>query len=273
MTKVPVALSSLQQLPFLSAMYDLSKENKNMIMVMTANGDSFLDNLDKLLPPGTDRDTIKIVGSLGKDFGDSRFGEWVRDGNSLSRFREDAFDDASVEEGLESMIDRCAEGIEAVEKDGFNVVCVVLECAEMPAYSNGLRLRFGLPVYDTFTAIEFVQAGRGFGQYSAYMMMSQPLNVKDGYQFISRSHGVVTARIEYQNAPLKFVSSYRWYLMIESAEESKKFITYGSTVTVKRVTHHVGTGGPRPEYLPMKGVNPQTFAIWEAGKWNEYKRV
>jgi Asp/Glu/hydantoin racemase len=68
------------------------------------------------------------------------------------------------------MIEMCKNGLEEVEKEGGTVVCIVQECAEMPAYSGGLRRRFNVPVYDTITAIQFVQMGRDVGQYSAYMM-------------------------------------------------------------------------------------------------------
>jgi len=163
MASVPVVMSSLQQLSFVAPAFDLRPETKNKIMVMCANGTSF--TRDKLIPPGVDQDSIFVIGTEN-----SKFGKWVAGGNSFSRFKADAFDSASVEEGLESMCDECQRGIEAVEKDGGKVVCIVQECAEMPAYSNGLRRRFKVPVYDTMTAISFVQMGWGHGQNSAYMM-------------------------------------------------------------------------------------------------------
>lgn len=163
MASVPVVLSSLQQLSFVSAAYDVRPVSKNKILVMTANSKSF--DMDKLIPPGVDKDSIKIVGAEN-----GKFGQWVINGNSFSRFQEDTFDEASVEGGLESMCELCQNGIAEVEKIGGKVVCIVQECAEMPAYSNGLRKRFNLPVYDTMTAIQFVQMGRGFNDYSAYIM-------------------------------------------------------------------------------------------------------
>jgi len=163
LASVPVVLSSLEQLSFVARTYDLRPERKNKIMVMTANLKSF--DIDKLIPPGVDKSCIKVIGAET-----SKFGKWVGGGNSFSRFKVDAFDEASVEEGLESMIEMCKNGLEEVEKEGGTVVCIVQECAEMPAYSGGLRRRFNVPVYDTITAIQFVQMGRDVGQYSAYMM-------------------------------------------------------------------------------------------------------
>jgi len=162
LASVPVVLSSLQQLSFVAPAYDLRPVSNNKIMVMTANSESFSD---KLIPPGVDKSCIKVVGTET-----GVFGKWVSGGNSFSRFKVDAFDEASVEEGFESMCEMCKNGMEEVEKAGGTVVCIVQECAEMPAYSNGLRRRFKVPVYDTITAIQFIQMGRDFGQYSAYMM-------------------------------------------------------------------------------------------------------
>mmetsp|Transcript_28425 Transcript_28425/g.42162 ORF Transcript_28425/g.42162 Transcript_28425/m.42162 type:complete len:389 (-) Transcript_28425:193-1359(-) len=163
MASVPVVLSSLQQLSFVAPAYDLRPESNNKIMVMTANLKSF--DLDTLIPPGVDKGCIKVVGAeTGK------FGKWVAGGNSFSRFKADAFDEASVEESLESMCALCQNGLDEVKEDGGAVVCIVQECSEMPAYSNGLRKRFNIPVYDTMTAVAFVQMGRDATQYSAYMM-------------------------------------------------------------------------------------------------------
>jgi hypothetical protein len=163
LASVPVVMSSLQQLSFVAPSFNLFPKTKNKIMVLTANSRTFDSN--QMIPPGVDKNAIEIIGAEG-----SLFGDWVADGNSFSRFKKDVFDKASVEEALESMTDLCKKAIEGVEEKGFKVVCIVCECAEMPAYSNGLRRRFDLPVYDTMTAIQFVQMGRGFGQYSAYMM-------------------------------------------------------------------------------------------------------
>jgi len=162
LASAPVVLSALQQLSFVAPAYDLRPSSKNKIMVMTANSKTFSN---KLIPPGVDKDCIEVIGTET-----GLFGKWVSGGNSFSRFKADAFDEASVEEGLESMSEMCKKGIEKVAKEGGKVVCIVQECAEMPAYSNGLRRRFNVPVYDTITAIEFVQMGRDLGEYSAYMM-------------------------------------------------------------------------------------------------------
>ena len=167
MTSLPVMLSSLQQLTLVAPLYDVRPETKNTILVVTVNSNTFdekqLIPVDDLAPGVVE--SIKVVG-MQKTI----FGKWVAGGNSFSRFKEDAFDDASVEEGLESLYLECKKQIELLENDGEKVVCIVLECAEMPAYSNGLRRRFGIPIYDTMTTAQFLQAGKGFSISSGFMM-------------------------------------------------------------------------------------------------------
>ena len=162
LTSTPVALSSLQQLSLISKLFDLS-DKKNKIVIMTANGTSFDPNL--LIPSDVPQDCLEIVGLQ-----DKLFGKWVAEGRSFSRFEVDKTDEASVEKALENVCDTFEEVKKRVEKDGSSVVCLVQECAELPAYTNGLRRRFDIPVYDTSTAIEFVRMGRGFGGHSAFMM-------------------------------------------------------------------------------------------------------
>jgi len=163
MTSLPVILSSLQQLSLVAPLFDVRPESGNKIVVMCANFASF--DADKLIPSSVNNDCIHIVG-----LENSAFGKWVGGGNSFSRFKADAFDSASVEEALESICNECEKVMETIKSDGGRVVCIVQECAELPAYSNGLRRRFKLPVYDTMTAINFVQTGCGPTSYSSYMM-------------------------------------------------------------------------------------------------------
>eukprot|EP00522_Entomoneis_paludosa_P000922 CAMPEP_0172471820 /NCGR_PEP_ID=MMETSP1065-20121228/68017_1 /TAXON_ID=265537 /ORGANISM="Amphiprora paludosa, Strain CCMP125" /LENGTH=377 /DNA_ID=CAMNT_0013229935 /DNA_START=130 /DNA_END=1263 /DNA_ORIENTATION=- len=163
MTSVPVMLSSLQQLTLIAPLFDLRPEKNNKVLVVTVNSDTF--DANQLVPKGLPEGAIHIIG-MQKTI----FGKWVAGGHSFSRFHEDAFEDASVEKGLESLYDECKQEIDKIQSTGANVVCIVLECAEMPAYTNGLRRRFKLPVYDTMTAISFLQAGAGFGASSGYMM-------------------------------------------------------------------------------------------------------
>mmetsp|Transcript_7443 Transcript_7443/g.9240 ORF Transcript_7443/g.9240 Transcript_7443/m.9240 type:complete len:243 (-) Transcript_7443:195-923(-) len=162
MTSTPVLLSSLQQLSLISKLFHLNDE-KNKIIIMTANGKTFDEKL--LIPTDVPRNSLIIVGLQ-----DKLFGKWVAEGRSFSRLAVDAKDEASVEKALENVCQTCEEEIKKVQLDGGNVVCIVQECAELPAYTNGIRKRFDIPVYDTLTAINFVRMGRGFGGHSAYMM-------------------------------------------------------------------------------------------------------
>ncbi len=170
MTRTPVLLSSLQQLSLIGKLFHLDHDDtenttKNKIVIMTANGKSFNVNKKALIPPDVPQESLVIVG-----LEDKLFGKWVAEGRSFSRLEVDAVDEASVEAALENVCETCREVMEKVALDGGNVVCIVQECAELPAYTNGLRRRFDVPVYDTLTAINFVRMGRGFGGHSAYMM-------------------------------------------------------------------------------------------------------
>jgi len=165
MTNVAVMLSSLQQLSILVKLWNVdgNDNSQNKILIMTANSKTF--DMNRLIPSGVNHDSLVVVGME-----DSDFGRWVAEGRSFSRFKEDATDEASVEEGLVSMCTECKKAMDKIEKEGGKVVCIVQECAEMPSCSNGIRRRFNVPVYDTMTAISFVQMGTSFSPASAYMM-------------------------------------------------------------------------------------------------------
>jgi len=166
MTSTPVILSALQQLSLVSKMIDLgTQENPSgkKILVMTANGETFDENL--LIPKDVPLASLEIIG-----LETTLFGRWVAEGRSFSRLKKDAFDEASVEEAIESVLETTELYKKKVEDEGCEVVAIVQECAELPAYSNAVRVQFGIPVYDTMTAIEFARMGSDFGGYSAYMM-------------------------------------------------------------------------------------------------------
>jgi hypothetical protein len=59
---VPVVMSSLQQLSFVYAAFDLRPGTKNKIMVMCANSTSF--DRDALIPPGVDQEAIKLQAGI-----------------------------------------------------------------------------------------------------------------------------------------------------------------------------------------------------------------
>jgi len=165
MASVPVVASSLQQLTFVAPMFNLNDPNKK-ILVMTANGVSFNKAINELIPKGINHTSVSVLG-----LENSLFGKWVDvDGSSFSRFKSDAFDEASVEEALASVVEEGRLKIDEERKNGVEIVAIVQECAELPAYSNALRHVFDLPVYDTGTAIEFVRMGRKFGNYGSYMV-------------------------------------------------------------------------------------------------------
>jgi len=166
MTTTPVMLSALQQLSLVSKIFYLGTEEEpsgNKIIVMTANGKSFDENL--LIPHDVPLASLEIIGME-----ETTFGKWVGEGRSFSRLKEDVFDEASVEEAMVSVLDTIEAMIQEVEDDGGKVVAIVQECAELPAYSNAARFRFGIPVYDTITAINFIRMANSFEVYGSYMM-------------------------------------------------------------------------------------------------------
>lgn len=166
MTSTPVMLSSLQQLSLVSKIFYLGTEENpsgNKIIIMTANGKSFDENL--LIPDDVPLASLEIIGME-----ETLFGKWVGEGRSFSRLMEDAYDNASVEEAMESVLDTIEAMMQEVEDDGGKVVAIVQECAELPAYTNAARVRFGIPVYDTITAINFIREANSFGVYGSYMM-------------------------------------------------------------------------------------------------------
>mmetsp|Transcript_32811 Transcript_32811/g.33179 ORF Transcript_32811/g.33179 Transcript_32811/m.33179 type:complete len:502 (+) Transcript_32811:107-1612(+) len=167
MASVPVVASSLQQLSFVAPMFNLNDPSKKKkILVTTSNSVNF--DKDKLIPKGINHTSVVVLGME-----ENSFGKWVGIGNSFSRFKSDAFDEASVEEALAAVVEACRTTIEEEKKNGTEIVAIVQECSELPAYSNALRHEFDLPVYDFGTAIEFVRMGRKFGNYGSYMVPSK----------------------------------------------------------------------------------------------------
>lgn len=137
-TNKPVFLSALIQLPMLVHSYKKTEK----IAVLTANGDS-LANMSSLLYDlcsfDINNDTFVIVGCedvLGFDA--VALGEKV--------------DTKLVEPNIVKKV----ENLLASNPD---IKCILLECTELPPYSDAIRYATELPVYDSITCSDFFMSG------------------------------------------------------------------------------------------------------------------
>lgn len=136
MTAAPVGLSSLIQLSWIMNMHgkkDMLDRNQ-VIMVLTANGTSFNNGIQGLLPSDVPNQVVYVVG-----LEDTNFGQWVGEGASFVRFDKDDEDVATVEESMLGICEKVSDEMEALEKKGSEVVAILSECTELPAYTNILR--------------------------------------------------------------------------------------------------------------------------------------
>ena len=139
MTRKPVFLSALTQIPSIHSFFGLEEQ----IMIMTANGQS-LEPMLGLIKNETGVDTKKsqfvIVGC-----------------ENTTTFGPD------VAQGLKVPVQKCIPEIVAVAKEALkthkSVRAIVLECTELPPYANSIRDATGLPVYDSITNANFGMSG------------------------------------------------------------------------------------------------------------------
>lgn len=138
LTHLPVLLSSLTQLP--SIFNCISK--KDEIIIMTANSKS-LEPMRKLIIKDNELDysnnRINIIGC------------------------EDVPGFEAVSLGNKVDINKCTKGIvkkslNAIKKYP-NSKVILLECTELPPYSDSIRKETKLPVFDAITNVEFLISG------------------------------------------------------------------------------------------------------------------
>lgn len=136
----PCLMSSLNLLP----MIHLMSAPKSRIIVMTANSTSFADNYRELIRPAWDipRSRIELVGLQHVE----GFGEEVAQGTTVD-----------VDEAEENIVKAIGAKIESLKP--VKVSCILSECTELPGYTNTLRHRFGLPVFDAITAANVLLNG------------------------------------------------------------------------------------------------------------------
>jgi Asp/Glu/hydantoin racemase len=137
-TKRPVFISSLIQLPTITAAFS----QKERIMVVTANGES-LEGLREQLKKESriDTDDTRFIFVGCEDVPD--FGDEVRDGKRVYPSKAQPGIVSKVLESLETHTD---------------VTAILMECTELPHYSEAVRVATGLPVFDSITNCDMVMS-------------------------------------------------------------------------------------------------------------------
>ena len=138
-TDKPVFLTSLVKLPSLCACYDKGET----IAVFTANSVTLDPILPKLLEMSAvkpeHQSRIQIVGCQNVD----------------------GFD--AVEKGEKVDVERVTPGIVALALEEIaknpKIKCILLECTELPPYSDALKYETGLPVYDSISVCNSFMGG------------------------------------------------------------------------------------------------------------------
>ena len=138
-TKIPVFMSSLCQLPAVTCGY----AQKEQMIIMTANGKS-LEPMRDLIRDECGVDTqdkrYNIVGCEDVP----HFGEAVAKGEKVK-----------VEDATSWIVRKAVHALFKYPKSR----AFLLECTELPPYSDAIRFYTGLPVYDSITACHFFISG------------------------------------------------------------------------------------------------------------------
>ncbi len=131
---VPVFTSSLIMLPIISRMIGKNKK----VLVLTANSDTL---------------TQKHLNAVCGNFHDINF-------DIVGTQHKDTFTNFTVQDWDSVDLDKCEKDIfdtidEAIDKeDAYGAI--LLECTNMPPYSERIRNRYNLPVFDFFSLANFV---------------------------------------------------------------------------------------------------------------------
>ncbi len=133
---VPVALSSLVQLPWIATLLKKSQT----IGVLTAQKDSFTDSL--LDSCGVSEDIKKRL--VVKDLGHEKEFSCITEGRG-------EFDNAIVKE---EVVNKALEIVKESPQTG----AILLECSDMPPYAHAVQAATGLPVFDFTTLIKWLNS-------------------------------------------------------------------------------------------------------------------
>lgn len=134
---IPVALSSLVQLPWIAA---LLKKNQS-IGVLTAQKDSFTDQLLDSCGISDDLKKRLVVNDLGHE---AEF-------SCITQGRGE-FHNGMVQQEV------VTKALELLTTDS-NIGAILLECSDMPPYAYAVQAATGLPVYDFTTLIRWLHSG------------------------------------------------------------------------------------------------------------------
>lgn len=138
-TKIPIFMSSLCQLPAVTCCY----AEKEQIIIMTANGQS-LEPMRGLIRDECGVDTedkrYNIVGCEDVP----HFGEAVAKGDKVN-----------TKKATKGIVKKAREALKKYPQSR----AFLLECTELPPYSDAIRFHTGLPVYDSITACHFFISG------------------------------------------------------------------------------------------------------------------
>merc|ERR1712232_549327 len=144
--RIPVALSSLALLPVLDTLIS----NDARILVLTANGESFNDYYDKIVPSrfGVPRSKLKVVGAehvpgFGAAVADASTGDADQAAGRLAEL-------------LQSEVGRYED------KDStYRIRAILFGCTELPGYTEAVQRRLTpqIPVYDAISLIDFLHCG------------------------------------------------------------------------------------------------------------------
>jgi len=138
-TEIPIFMSSLCQLPAVTCGY----AEKEQMIIMTADGRS-LEPMRDLIRDECGVDTqdtrYNIVGCEDVP----HFGYEVTNGYKVN-----------TKKATPGIVKKAVEALEKYPKSR----AFLLECTELPPYSDAIRFHTGLPVYDSITACHFFLSG------------------------------------------------------------------------------------------------------------------
>ncbi len=144
---IPVALSSLIQLPWIAA--TLRPHEK--IGVLTANGEACTASLLRNCAIPEELDERLVIKGLGHE---PEFSAIIEDRGE--------FDNAGVKK---EMVDKAMEILEEYPETG----AILLECTEMPPYAHLIQAATQLPVFDFTTMLIWLNAGLCRRPFSGFM--------------------------------------------------------------------------------------------------------
>eukprot|EP00746_Dinoflagellata_sp_MGD_P019114 gnl/MRDRNA2_/MRDRNA2_144414_c0_seq1.p1 gnl/MRDRNA2_/MRDRNA2_144414_c0~~gnl/MRDRNA2_/MRDRNA2_144414_c0_seq1.p1 ORF type:complete len:675 (-),score=80.14 gnl/MRDRNA2_/MRDRNA2_144414_c0_seq1:173-2197(-) len=145
-SRIPIVLSSLGILSIIHQM----TSNHSRIAILTSNSERFNDHYERLVPKYMHfrRTRLKIIGLEGVD----GFGAEVASGMTVD-----------AEKTASSIVGIVQATMDKYAGSHLQIRAVLVECTELPGYCGELRVRLHprIPVYDSISLVDFLQAGVG----------------------------------------------------------------------------------------------------------------